>query len=122
MKSFVQCRHCYNTLVTLNLIAQANTDKLFLSYVGPHKPISKNSLARWIATVIRDAYSQLANAPSVNAHEVRAIASSMFVGPKNNHDDILAAGLWNDKWSYLGYYKRLIPTEWTSLSLVHWLW
>lgn len=97
---------------TNQIAKDSGTDKLFLSYVRPHKPVSKNSLARWIATVIRDAYSQLANTPSANAHEVRAIASSMFVGPMDNHDDILAAGLWSSKWSFLGFYKRHIPAEW----------
>lgn len=89
-----------------------NSESLFFSYVKPHRPISKSSAARWVATVIREAYAQLDEIPKANAHEVRAIAASMFVGPEDNIIDILSSGLWSNQWSYLGFYKRTIPPDW----------
>ena len=97
---------------TNDIAATNKSDSLFYSYVKPHKPISKNSEARWVATVIRDAFAQLGAVPKANAHEVRAISASMFVGPEDSIQDILSAGLWSNQWSYLGFYKRVIPADW----------
>lgn len=97
---------------TNDIANDLKSEKLFFSYVKPHNPVSKSSVARWVATAIRDAYKELNDVPKANAHEVRAIASSMFIGPEDDVKDILDSGLWSSKWSYLGFYKRLIPTEW----------
>lgn len=87
----------------------ANT-KLFIFFVVPHRLASVDS----IATTIRDSYKSLCpeTMPRATAHEIRAIASSMFVGKTNIVNNILALGLWTNKWFYLGHYQRDIQTDW----------
>ncbi|XP_067933007.1 uncharacterized protein [Watersipora subatra] len=101
-----------------------NNGNLFLSYIRPHKPITQDSVSRWICCAIRDSYKVLdmSSLPETNAHEVRAIAASMFISDDNNVDDILATGLWSSKWSFLGHYKRDIPwdlSQFKSLVVVN---
>lgn len=80
---------------------------LFISIQKPHREVKVDSISRWICTLIRESYCNLCPSvkPHVNAHEVRAISSSLFV-KDHTIDDILSTGLWRSKFSFLNHYQR----------------
>jgi integrase len=98
---------CLKQYLVMTEKLRPDRHQLFVSFCTPHKEISKDTLSRWLASVIRDSYKVLHDCllPHVNAHEIRAVAASMFVRG-NTIDDILSTGLWKSKFCFLNHYFR----------------
>ena len=82
--------------------------RLFISHLESfEKEISCDSISRWIVQTIRLAYSasKLDQVP-VNAHEVRALASSWAWSNKVPLEDVVKAGFWSTENSFIRFYLR----------------
>lgn len=95
------------------------SDQLFISLNAPHQAISKDTVARWLASCIRDSYKSLDDCllPHVNAHEIRAIAASMFIR-NNDIDEIMSTGLWKSKYCFLQHYFREVDWDFSEIGSI----
>lgn len=95
-----------------------NRRRLFISHMESYeKEISADSISRWIVQTIKLAYiSKNLQASNVNAHEVRAWASSWAWSNKIPLDDVLKASFWSSENSFIRYYLRDISVAAGNLA------
>ena len=103
---------CLKQYLSLTDKIRPDRNQLFISFIAPHKDVSKDTISRWLASTIRDSYKNVDEclAPHVNAHEIRAIAASMFVRG-NDVNDIISTGLWKSKFCFLNHYFREVDWD-----------
>ena len=93
------------------------SQSLWVNYTERHNDISKATVATWICTVVKSAYAHFGNEmpEQINAHEVRAICSSLYVRQQgvDQVQAILNCGLWKSKHSFLNHYVRDVD-HWKS--------
>ena len=80
---------------------------LFLSYRKPLKPVSKDTLARWIRTVLFRA----GISPSFKAHSTRSAAVSAAFGKNVPIDDILKTAGWSTAGTFAKFYNKSVATS-----------
>ena len=92
--------------------------RLFISHLDSYdKEISCDTISRWIVQTIKLAYgTRKLNQVSVNAHEVRALASSWAWSNKVPLDDIVKAGFWSSENSFIKFYLRDVSILASSLA------
>ena len=92
--------------------------RLFISHLDSYdKEISCDTISRWIVQTIKLAYgTRKLNQVSVNAHEVRALASSWAWSNKVPLDDIVKAGFWSSENSFIKFYLRDVSIFASSLA------
>ena len=74
-------------------------------------------MSRWIVQTLRFAYEGSSlELPKVNAHEVRALASSWEWFNRVALEDILRASYWSSENSFIRFYLRDISTLSRSLA------
>ena len=95
-----------------------NRKRVFISHLENYpKEISSDTVSRWIVQTIRFAYEGSSlELPKVNAHEVRALASSWAWFNKVALEDILRASYWSSENSFIRFYLRDISTLSRSLA------
>ena len=89
-----------------------NWKRVFISHLENYqKEISSDTVSRWIVQTIRFAYGGSSlELPKVNAHEVRALASSWAWFNKVALEDNLRASYWSSENSFIRIYLRDIST------------
>ena len=95
-----------------------NRKRVFISHLENYqKEISSDTVSRWIVQTIRFAYEGSSlELPKVNAHEVRALASSWAWFNRVALEDILRASYWSSENSFIRFYLRDISTLSRSLA------
>ena len=78
--------------------------KLFLSIVKPFKPVSSQTIARWIVNTIKMAYGE--NDFKVNAHSTRAIGPSWALFNRASMRNILESADWSRDTTFTKFYFR----------------
>lgn len=79
--------------------------QLFISYIPPHKPVSRDSLSRWIREILAAAGVDV---PQYAAHSTRAAAVSAASRKNLPIDDILNTAGWSSESIFARYYKKPI--------------
>ena len=77
--------------------------KLFISYIEPHKPISTDTLSRWIKLVLASAGIDTS---VFKAHNVRGAATSQAYAKGVPIAEILRAADWTNERTFRKYYLR----------------
>lgn len=77
--------------------------KLFVSYIRPHKPVSTDTLARWIRSVM---YDSGIDTSIFKAHSVRGAATSDAFARGVPISDILRTADWTNEHTFRKYYLR----------------
>ena len=77
--------------------------RLFISYVRPHKPVTTDTLARWIKSVLR---SSGIDTSVFKAHSVRSASSSHAYARGVPIADILRTADWTNEKTFRKYYLR----------------
>ena len=80
-------------------------EELFLSYIKPHKAVSKPSIARWIKEILGMAGIDI---EIYKAHSTRAAATSKAEALGLRIEDIVVQGNWSNKTTFERFYKRPI--------------
>ena len=86
--------------------------KLFISYMpGRTQEIGVQSIARWLRDVIKLTYELqsadvLVQELQTNAHEIRAIASSLAVWRNTSVQDVLQTAYWKNHNTFTDFYLR----------------
>ena len=83
-----------------------NTDKLLISYRKPHGPVSRDTIARWIKTVLLRAGIDISK---FTAHSVRAAVTSKAKQTIPVGKIMEKAG-WSNKSTFAKYYDKTIVT------------
>ena len=96
--------------------------RLYISHQDSYeKEISVDTISRWSVQTIKLAHSEnnVDQVPiSINAHEVRAIASSWAWSHKVPLDDVVKAGFWSSENSFIRFYLRDTSVLASSLDLI----
>ena len=77
--------------------------KLLLSFIRPHAPISTDSLARWIKSVLASAGI---DTNKFTAHSTRVASSSHLAQRNLSFTDIIAAVGWKSEHTFQNFYNR----------------
>ncbi|CAC5426474.1 unnamed protein product [Mytilus coruscus] len=83
--------------------------KLFLSLVKPFKPVSSQTIARWIVNTIKMAYGE--DDFKVNAHSTRAIGPSWALFNGASMKSILESADWSTDTTFTKFYFRNVDVK-----------
>ena len=83
-------------------------EQLFLSYIKPHKAVSKPSIARWIKEFLGMAGI---NIEVYKAHSTRSAATSKAESLGLRIEDIVVQGNWSNKSTFEKFYHRPINSN-----------
>ena len=83
--------------------------KLFLSYVPPHKPIVKSTLAGWIKQTL--GLTGGIDTSTFQAHSTRSAASSKALMKGLSMTDVLERGSWSHESTWQKFYHKDIETS-----------
>ena len=72
-------------------------DKLFISYVKPHKPVSKDTVARWLKNVLAQAGIVMA---VFRPHSTRAATALHLKARGNSIKDIMERAGWSSQTTF----------------------
>jgi len=84
---------------------RGNNDQLFLTHAKPHGPASKQTLARWLVSVIVDA-GAVEDGVRPNAHSTRSIASSWAFQRGVSIADICKTVSWKSQSTFTSVYMK----------------
>jgi hypothetical protein len=80
--------------------------QLLLSYVKPYGPVSKDTISRWIKSVLSSAGLDVAKFKS---HSVRAASTSFLAGNNCRITDIMLSAGWSNEQTFQRFYNK--PSE-----------
>ena len=90
--------------------------QLFISYQKPFKPISKDTLARWLRDILTRAGI---DTDIFGAHSTRAASTSAAVARGTPIDQVLKAAGWASESIFTKYYKKVPTTNMGQVLLDH---
>ena len=101
----VNCLHEYEKRTKTFRSSPDNTkpNKLFLSYIRPHKPISSDTLSGWVVDFLSDSG---VDTDIFKAHSVRGAASSAAINAGVSLKEILNLADWSQDSSFVRFYYR----------------
>ena len=82
-----------------------NNTQLLLSYIGPHEPISRATLARWTINVLKLAGIDV---EKYKAHSTRGASASSAQAMGANLNAIMRNASWRDTQSFAKFYHKSI--------------
>ena len=88
-----------------------NHSQLFISYVKPFNPVSRDTISRWVKTVMQQAGIDTAK---FKPHSIRAASTSAAKRNAVPLENILAAAGWKSDCVFAKYYNK--PVESKSFS------
>ena len=77
---------------------------LFLSFMEPHKPVTSQTIAKWLVRVIKLAYED--SGTKVKGHSTRAIGPSWALYNGASMSSILDAADWSKESTFVRFYLR----------------
>ena len=92
-------------------------DKLWLSFYKPHKPVTKDTIARWIKTVLGKAGIDTS---SYTAHSTRAASTSAVSSANLPIDIIMKVAGWSSENTFQKFYNKLAKFWWTIVVTSQW--
>ena len=99
----VSCLKCYETNTKEFRSTDINQNKLFLSYISPHNPVTSSTLARWIKNML-----QLAGIDTgiFSAHSIRGASTSEALRQVISITEILGMADWSQESTFSKFYYR----------------
>lgn len=102
-------------ILTLNCYLDLSKDwrksdaesQLFLSFVNPHKAVTKSTITRWIKEVLKLSGIDI---NTYQAHSVRAASTSKTKSRGLSTNDILKMGNWSQESTWQKFYNKNIVT------------
>ena len=90
---------------THSLRKNPSTGQLFISYIKPHTPVSKQTLCRWVKEFLSES-----GIKGFKTHSTRSAASSKALAKGVVLSDILSKGNWSRASTFTKFYKKPIVT------------
>ena len=85
--------------------------QLLISYVRPHKPVLKDTIARWVKVILQNAGIDIT---TFTAHSSRAASTSYASQAGVKLDEILKAAGWSSAQTFSKHYNK--PIEENNLG------
>ena len=92
--------------IALTRPLRGNCDQLLISYQRPHKPVSTDTLSRWIKHIL---HSAGVDTKVFGAHSTRGAATSAAAKQGLPLEAILQAANWHRAGTFAKFYKRTVP-------------
>ena len=83
------------------------TDALLVTHRAPHRPASKDSIARWLKDTLKEA-------GIYTAHSYRSASTSLAFCRTVSLKEILEQGQWTQRNTWAKYYKKELSMYCTS--------
>ena len=83
--------------------SNCNSNRSFLPYIKPHRPVSSSTIARWVKSVLT--LSGI-NTESFSAHSTRVAASSAAARTGVALEDIMKAADWTNESTFKEFYHK----------------
>ena len=92
---------------------EIDSDSLFITYQkGVCRPGSKNSVARWIVSLIKWVYQDTSkHLSTVRAHDTRKLATSWALFNGASITEIIRAAHWASESTFTSFYMKDVPTK-----------
>ncbi|KZR98976.1 Uncharacterized protein APZ42_005360, partial [Daphnia magna] len=90
-----------------------NSHFLFIGLVKPFKPVTGNTIGRWIKSYLKEAGI---DTKIFSAHSARGASASKAVANKMSVDSIIRIGRWSNHSTFQRFYNRETPSNTGSLS------
>ena len=87
-----------------------NNNKLFLSFVKPHKEVNSETISRWVKLIL----SMAGISTHVSAHSTRSVAASSAAAAGVPIDVILKSAGWSRETTFTRFYKKTAPKTFCS--------
>lgn len=84
---------------------RGHNNQLLLSFVKPFKPVSKDTVSRWVKTVLKDSGI---NTQSFHPHSVRSASTSAAQKSGLPLSDIMKAAGWSNVKTFATYYHKSV--------------
>ena len=91
-----------------NALVGEEIKDLIISFGKPHKPVSHETISRWIKSELTDAGVDIS---VFKAHSCRSASSSKAKDNAVSLNEILKLGCWKSKHTFRNYYSRDIINE-----------
>ena len=88
-------------------LRHSSDDGLFISYLKPHKTVTRETLSRWLKSVLRDAGIDVS---IYGAHSTRAASTSVVCARGLPIEDIMRSAGWSSDRTFAKFYKMPIDT------------
>lgn len=85
-----------------------NTNQLLISYQKPHNAVSKDTVSRWLKTVLTEAGI---DSEVFKGHSTRAASSSAAMRENIGIDEILRTAGWNNSKTFKTFYDKVIVED-----------
>ena len=86
--------------------------KLFLSYIKPHRPISAQTISKWIVNTIKKAYKmRKLTEPIVKGHSTRAIGPSWAIFKGARMVDVMKSADWSRDTTFTKFYMKEVSVD-----------
>ena len=110
LESFEQPSICVVTtlqeyLMRTKALRGSGQSQLLISYVKPYKPISRDTVTRWVQNTLALAGIDI---PQYSAHSTRASSVSAASRANVNLDDILQTAGWSSEFCFAQFYNKPI--------------
>ena len=79
--------------------------QLMLSYIKPFKPVSKDTIPRWVKLVLKSAGIDV---QKYSAHSSRAASTSMCQAKGLNLEEILKTAGWSNAGTFAKFYAKVV--------------
>ncbi len=99
---------CLKHYLHLTSSLRANEKQLLISFRKPHEKVSKDTIARWVKTVMKDAG---VDTDIFKPHSTRAASTSAASRGNLPVDTVLAAGGWASEKNFQMYYNKPVQTS-----------
>ena len=98
----------------LRLEEDGHLSDLFISYVRPYKPVTTQTISKWLVAVIECAYKEQKkslDSKRLRAHSTRSVSSSWALFKGASMKSILEAGDWSRQSTFTRFYLKNVNTE-----------
>ena len=97
--------NCINKYIQLTKDLRGDIDNLFITLQKPYKPASRDTLRRWLITLLNDAG---VNVKEFKCHSTRSASTSAAAASNVPIDIIIQAAGWRGERTFADYYNKPI--------------
>jgi integrase len=89
-------------------VLRGEQSKLFVSFVKPHKAVTKDTIARWVKSILQQSGI---DADKFTCHSTRAASTSCVKAAGLNLKQIMQSAGWSNSSTFAKFYVKHIETE-----------
>jgi hypothetical protein len=109
-------RAIYHYLKRTESLRNSESDKMFLATKKPHKPVSSQTVSRWLVSVIKFCYkSQNKAIDTVRGHSTRSVGPSFALFKGASLQQIMESADWSRETTFTRHYLRNINTDYLNV-------